>query len=76
MTKLNRFEAFQSEKDRKWYWRVRWSNGRVACTSESYSDSTEAEGAANKMLENVIGLSFHKDVKVLPALKPKAKKVR
>lgn len=74
MEKLSRLEAFQSEKDRKWYWRVRWSNGRIACTSEGYSDQTEAVGAAEKMLENIIGLLFHKDVKILPALKPKAKK--
>lgn len=36
-------------KQQNWYWRLRWQNGRIAATSESYLSRSTATRLAKKM---------------------------
>ena len=51
--KFVRVEVFRSAlvpmPDQPWFWRIRWSNGRIAAVSEGYAQHGTATIMAQKM---------------------------
>ena len=46
--KKNKIEVLKGKRG-YWYWRIVWSNGKIACSSEMYSSMTKAKKSATKL---------------------------
>lgn len=57
--KIHKIQILKN-KDRKWYWRIRWSNGRIASSAESYNQKGGAYKSANKLFTALTGYSAKK----------------
>lgn len=59
------FEIFQSEKTKKYYFRLKAGNGEVVLQSEAYNDRSGAEGGVQSVIKNATSEdNFEKKVAV------------
>ncbi len=47
-----KFEIFQSEKDGKYYWRLKAANGQVILTSQGYASKASAKNGIESVKKN------------------------
>lgn len=57
--KKNRIQVLKNKRG-KWFWRIRWSNSKIACMAEDYELKTNCTRVAKMLFEEITGTKVAK----------------